>query len=214
MPLPKFLHPLTADSKRLKITFILALLTLITGFIYFALSGKNGANALLSGKPPPKNEPGAYNQNNQQLLRDVYYQGADNQTIAEKNAALAAQKNQEGNSNPEANRQTEEAIQKKFDAERQAKLDQQKKVSDFQERLRKFMETPHTQAEIQEFTKENAPAPEANTGGLAQYCRAPERKTALAQVDNDHDDGSQHPDRAAYPGPDPSQSAGCSQRRI
>lgn len=157
MPLPKLLHPLTPDSKRPKITFVLALLLIFLGFIYFAQSGSNGNARLYKTDPPPKAEPGAYRQQNQQLIRDVYNEGADSQTIDQKNKALAALKEQQGTSNPDANHAAEKAITEQFNKDRQAKLDQQRKVSDFEERLKKFMEKPHTEAEIQQFKQENAP---------------------------------------------------------
>ena len=164
MPLPKFLHPLTPDSKRPKITFVLAILLIFFGFIYFAQTGRNGNASLFKQTPPQKDEPGAYHSQNQQLIREVYNQGADNQTIQERNSALEALKNQQGNSNPEANRAAEKAINQQFDKERTDKLDQQRKVSDFEERLKTFMQKPHTEAEIQQFKAENAPPPDTNTG--------------------------------------------------
>jgi hypothetical protein len=160
MAIPQFLHPLTADSKRPKFTWILFLAALGALYLYFAQTGKNGNSTLLRQQPPAKTQPGAYNPNNQELLREVYSQAADPTEIAQKKAALQAVKNQEGNANPEANRVTEQEIAQNFDQARDAKLAQQQKVSDFDERLRKFMEKPHTAQQLQQFKQDNQPPPD------------------------------------------------------
>ena len=159
MPLPQILHPLTPDSKRLKFTWIFFLVGLGTLYLYLAQSGKNGNSSLLVKQPPPKAQPGAYNPNNQELLRQVYTEGADANQIQQKRVALETEKIQEGKANPDANRETEKQIDDNFDQARQANAAQQSKVSDFDQRLKRFMEQPRTAQEIQQFKQQTEPVP-------------------------------------------------------
>lgn len=163
MVIPQFLHPLTPESKRLKFTWIFAAILAAFAYLFLAQSGKNGNSSLLHQQPAPRPQAGAYNPNNQQLIRDVYSEGADPQLIQQKNAALAAVKQQEGPANPEANRDAEKQVAANFDQDRQAPVDQQQKVSDFDVRLKQFMQKPRSPQEIQQFKQQNQQTTSAET---------------------------------------------------
>jgi hypothetical protein len=162
MIIPQFLHPLTPDTKRLKFTWIIATVVAVAAFFYLAQTGKNGTNSLLHEQPAPKHQAGAYNPNNQQFIQQVYYEGADSDLIKQKKAALDAVKSQEGKADPAANREAEQQVTDNFDQSRQQTVQQQQKVSDFDMRLKTFMQ-PHVEPEVQQ-SKTNTPqAPPADS---------------------------------------------------